>query len=506
MSYRVGRFIVHLLMCYICILLMLGYSYGSGDMGESLSAILKLRQPDLLVNDFYTSFLLSSKIHERFAFIHLLNLGNNFATTWALILHALFSMLLISGLYKISSLILTSRFFRWITIFLTLVVLNNYNLGGNELYYNYIVPSLPAKALASWSLYYFFKKNLGFSALFVLGAALFQPIVALQIISISVLSAVPIYMTDKKWNYQYSTLAAVFMVPLFVYLYILWNYHNITAIDTQTYKDIISLRMPHHFLPSYFPLNSIILYLTMVMFSFTWYYKNYKAFFFWNVVLVLGCLVYMGLLPWPTDIGFMTQWFKSTIWLEFFSVLAVIGFINNRMMVRMNMAYFFAILLIILTGLLYLRLPPLKNKPYEFGKSWMENEQVEIALAAKELTPKEALFIVPPDINNFRHVAGRSLFVDFKSIAHNKAYLSEWLARVQSVYQLNTGRNAPWGMEAVKAAKVNYAALKKTDIEVLVENHGITHMLTDAEHLLPYPIIARSTGYIIYDLLHSEED
>jgi len=500
--YKVARFWVHLLMCYISILLMLGYSYGSGDMGESLSAILKLNNPALLPNDFYTSFLLSSPVHERLVFIHLLNIGQSFPATWALILHAGSSLLLISGLYKISSLVLTSRFFRWITIFSALVVLNNYNLGGNELYYNYLVPSLPAKALAAWSLFFFFKRNLGLSVLFALGTALFQPIVALQIISISALSSIPLYLEEKKFDFKNKWAGLLMMIPLAVYLWMLWKYHNLTAIDTQTYKDIISLRMPHHFIPSYFPLKSVILYGAMVLFALYWYFRNFRILFYWNVILLMGCLVYMVLLNLPTDIGLMTQWFKSTIWLEFFAVLAIIGFINDRLMMRLNMAYFFGILLTILIALLYLRLPPLNDKPYEFGKRWMNYETVEIALAAKELTPDSALFIIPPDINNFRHVAQRSLFVDFKSIAHNKAYLAEWQTRVQAVYNLRTGNQEPWGFAAVEAAKNHYSQLYKPELEEFIRNYGITHMLTDSEHLLPYPIIVRTKHYIIYDLRH----
>lgn len=503
MTYRVSRFMLHLLMCYISIIVMLGYGFGDSDMVESLSVLLHMNNPELLTQDFYVSSLQSVPLNERIVFIYLMQLGSDFLTTWAVILHAIFGMTLIAGLYKITSLYLASRFFRWITIYITIVVLSNYNLGGNELYYNYLVPSLPSKAFAAWAIYFFLTDRIIRSSIFLILGALFQPIVAVQILVLAVVSSIPAYWKKQVSFKKTDLISLVFIIPFVLYLVALWRYHHAVPMDAQEYIDILRLRMPHHFFPSYYPLSSYIIYLILAGFAGYWYFHNGIRIFYWIIVTILGCLVYYGLLAMGFDIGLNTQWFKTTIWLEFFGVLSIMGFINERVMMRLNMAYFFAILLSTLTLFLVFRWPPLTDKEYDYGDRWLNDPEIVIAQAAKELTDPDALFIIPPQFDMFRQVAERSVFIDFKSIAHNKKYLREWTRRMEQVYKLKTGANQPAGFTALVIGTEQYYSLEKSEIDQLVRDHKITHMLTHTEHFLPYPVVVRTTKYVIYNL--SEE-
>lgn len=505
MTYRVSRFLLHLLMCYISVIVMLGYGFGDSDMVESLSILLNLNNPDLLTKDFYVTSLLSAPLNERMVFIYLLQLGSDFLTTWAVILHAVFGMTLIAGLYKISSLYLASRFFRWMTIYITLVVLSTYNLGGNELYYNYLVPSLPSKAFAAWAIYFFLTGRIVRSSIFLALGALFQPIVAVQILVLALVSSIPAFWKKQVSFKKSDLISLIFILPLILYLGALWKYHHSIPMDAHEYLDILRLRMPHHFFPSYYPISSYLLYIVLSAFALYWFYYNGIRLFYWIVVTILGCLVYYGLLVMGLDIGMSTQWFKTTIWLEFFGVLSIMGFVNERLMMRLNMAYFFAILLSTLTLFLVFRWPPLTDKAYDYGNRWLDDPEVVIALAAKELTEPDALFIIPPQFDKFRQVAARSVFIDFKSIAHNKKYLKEWTHRMEQVYKLRTGKGNPAGFEALAVGTENYYSLEKSEIDQLVLKYNISHMLTHAEHFLPYTVVARTTKYVIYNISEDTE-
>ena len=488
-------------MCYCSIVMMLGYSFGHGDMAESLSLLLKMNDPSLLSRDFYTSSMNMHLLNERFLFVRVLSFGSDSLESFTLVLHALTSMLLISGLYKICSLIIASRFLRWLAIYICLVLFNSINLGGNELYYNFWVPSLPAKAFGSWALYFYFTRRIGWSMLFITIGALFQPLVAAQLLLLQIgadlLKVVGKVQLKSPQHYiQYIT-----GIPLAIYLFLLWQYHHTDEVLTDaSYLAIIGLRMPHHFFPEHFSIYVYIIYLILTVPALIWLYRYQVSLAIWVSLILAGIAVYCLLLWWGSSIGIQTQWFKTTIWLEFMVIVALIGWINDRLAIKINMAYFFALLLILLSFLVIYKVPPFQNKPYQFGESWQEVPEKSIFEAATQMTDTSALFIIPPDMGDFRHMTTRSVFVDFKSIAHNKGYLKEWADRVEQIYGMSTQKGKPKGFQAVAYARSYYYNLTKDDILQLKEQYGITHMLTYEDHLLPFQVLARSTDYIIYDL------
>jgi hypothetical protein len=481
--------------------LMLGYSFGHGDMAESLSLLLKLNEPGLLTNDFYTGSMVMHWLHERYLFVHLLSIGGDHIEMWALFLHLVFSLILLSGLYKICSLLIASRFLRWLAIYICIVLFNNINLGGNELYYNFWVPSLPAKALGAWGLYFYFTRRIAWSMLFISLGALFQPLVAAQLFLLQVGTDIIQILLRLKPKSPQNHIQYFASIPLLLYLFFIWQYHqaNDTLSDT-TYIAIIGLRMPHHFMPLQFSLYAYTAYSVLLIPALFWLYRYKISMALWMTLILFGIAVYSLLLWWGSSIGIQTQWFKTTIWLEFIVIAALVGWVNDRLAIKINMAYFFALLLTLLSLLVIYKVPPFQNKPYQFGESWKEIPEKSIFEAVIQTTDSTALFIIPPEMGDFRHMTQRSVFVDFKSIAHNKSYLKEWAKRVELIYGMSIEKGKPKGFEAIEYAQGHFKGLTKEDILKLKAQYGITHILTYEDHLLPFQVLARSTDHIIYEV------
>lgn len=493
-------------MFYISVLLMLGYSFGSGDMIESLSLIVNKEYPDLLSSDFYINAMSGQVFNERTLFVLILGLFPKHLEIWSILFHAISSMALFAGLYKIGSVFLPSRFFRWLSLYILIVLLNQVNLGGNELYYNFIVPSLPAKAAGAWSLYYFIKAKYSRSALFLLIAVIFQPLVAAQLFLLHlVVVGVKVISGQLDWKKQHNW-AMLFILPMVIYLFLLAQYHDSVDLSTDEYFGIVRLRMAHHFFPAHFGLYNYIIYGLLLIVSLYYFYKNHRGLFWWILTIIDGCLIYIILLQAGIELSLMTQWFKSTIWLEYLGVLSIVAIINERLMMRINMAYFFTGLLLMLIFILYMKWPPLDNKSYEFGDTWMDTYEVEIAKAARDLTSPDALFLIPPTNSTFRHVARRSVWVDFKSISHNKAYLKEWANRIKIVYGLDPLSGRHVGFKCIPVAAHFFFNLDAHQLMALKKEFGITHILTHIDHILPFKPTARTKQYIIYELKSAQED
>ncbi|MDW8134229.1 MAG: hypothetical protein RMJ66_04100 [Bacteroidia bacterium] len=81
---------------------------------------------------------------------------------WAFMpLHAVFSLLLLNGLWRIAYVILGDEGWAWIGLWLVLPILYHHHWGSNELYYPVLNPSSLAKAVGSWVWVGLLEKRIG---------------------------------------------------------------------------------------------------------------------------------------------------------------------------------------------------------------------------------------------------------------------------------------------------------------------------------------------------------
>lgn len=84
----------------------------------------------------------------------------------------------------------------------------------------------------------------------------------------------------------------------------------------------------------------------------------------------------------------------------------------------------------------------------------LDGEKVEIARWAREKTQDGAIWITPPDFENFRLIAERPVVVDFTSIPFNEEAMREWRRRMEDLYGPISGQ----GFAALQVMRNNYGA------------------------------------------------
>ncbi len=494
-------FLLHLVLFYLMVLLLNGYGYGGGDMTETLSLVLHQFNPDVLASDLYVSTMASNPIHERLPFVYLLSFGGAQPVYWAFFLHACCSLLLFAGMYRIAAEFIPSEVFRWGVVIVVTVGLQGIHLGGNDLYDLQFTPSFPAKALAVWAIYYFIRRRLSVSVLLLMIAVLFQPLIAAQLILLFGLSLfVQLILGQVHWKPGF-LVAGILTLPIVLYILLLMNYHQSDPIDTDVYFQIIHLRMDHHFFPDSFGLFNYIIYAILLGSSLIYFRYMNKRIFILLLAITGVSLLYAAGIHFNIKTALLTQWFKTTIWLEFLGTIAIASWLQRIFTFRIHIGFLFSILILILGIIAWAGWPPLDGKSYDFGSSWRDYEVVEIAEMAKEKTGKEALFLIPPNTTRFRHVAERSVYVDFKSISHNTPYLLAWSERVKKVYGLDAfDGNPEGGFERIPEASEHYRQLSESELRSLHTIEGVTHMLTARSHALNFPIVAETDQFRIYRL------
>jgi hypothetical protein len=132
-------------------------------------------------------------------------------------------------------------------------------------------------------------------------------------------------------------------------------------------------------------------------------------------------------------------------------------------------------------------------------------DYVAIAEYAKDSTPIDAIFLVPPDESDFRLRAERAIVVNFKAVPQLGSELAEWAQRLRDILGVtNLQKQLPHGFDKIgPAMRVIYkerpgdalfAAARKYDARYVIATH----------HLEPQydPQLIRTAGekYFLYDL------
>src|SRR5690606_21074202 len=86
-------------------------------------------------------------------------------------------------------------------------------------------------------------------------------------------------------------------------------------------NEILQFRLSHHFIPSTFPLISWIVTGILSIIAITTFKGNLRRF---GLIIVAGCILYFVLYE---NLGWVkvtySQWYKTTIWLEYLGIVAL---------------------------------------------------------------------------------------------------------------------------------------------------------------------------------------
>lgn len=500
------------ILLYLCLLIFHGYTFGYEDQIEIVPVLYQMDHPEVYQNDFFIQEVLKKPVHERWFFIHFIHFFHLFKPGIFLLLHALLSCVLILGLEKIASSFIHRPFIRWLSILSILLILYNINLGGNELYYNSLIPSLAAKALAIWGIYHVWKRKWKWAAPLLICTTFIQPLVGIQVILLSFLSLIPYSKKDLIPEIK------EFLVPLLVilafiipWLYLLFVQHAKGDISNDLVFEILEFRLSHHFFPAWFSLKGYLV-LPILGFAGIWAFGKQAPFLARFIGwIILGCIVYtIGIYAFEIPLFLDTQWFKSTIWLKAFGTLALFQFIEKQITDKgqaklpilkflnwptlswiVPMGTLFAVFLVKLSPL-----PIIKDRPYDLPWLNVLTPEQEICKIAGDVSAPTAIFVVPPDFTMFKWFSKRNSYVDFKAMIHHKDVMTEWYARVQFVYQIDLTSK----LEQPDLIASANAFLGQLDSQTIAawKSKGIDYLITDRETKLQLEEVAANEQYVIY--------
>lgn len=482
-------------LCYSIVLAASGYKFGADDMTEGLSYAKWLSDPTLFSKDLYIQSLAANPLNERTFFSWILTIGNAFLPQWAIILHAFFAMIMLSGLYQISTLFMESNLMRWVSVLAVAIFGPMVSIGGNELYAPYLVPSLLAKGIGCWSVYFMLKKKWQTAFILLIPITLIQPIVGAQLLLLSCAGWMMNPSPNRKWTHL------LWLIVPAAWLIYLYNY--IGGGDTHTihkaitFREFIHFRMPHHFLWQFAGTKDIIICFLLYVAGLWAAWRFHKQYFWFVGLITLGLIFYLTGISLNVDLTLKTQWLKTTIWLEAISIFIVTSCIQQKFVPKIPVYYALIPIFISLLVGISLNLPGLKNKEYLFGDRWENNPATDIALKARQICPADALIAVPIDDSRFRFASERSVYVDFKSVAHHEAYHQEWYLRMQTLYGVDKRFDA--GFNMLKKGMDTYLSYQTNDVKSF-KNKGLNYWLTYNTQKLELPVIAQNEMYILYEI------
>jgi len=500
------RTFLFLIFTYILIFVFKGFEYASNDVVDVMSYARYLQDNSLFKHDFYIGNIILSMPNERIFFSSFLSFIGDGLKWIPFVLHMIFTLFFLFGLYKISNLFIKSESLKWLLILVLLGPLYKYNLGGNELFYNMFISSYIAKVFGVWSVFFFLKLKKWKSFLLLIISTLLHPTVGSQLFIVFFLFEV--YELVKKGKFELKKELPIFVYLLIAgtYIFLLLNSINRVGVDNQKYFEIFEFRNAHHFFPQYFPVKSYIVEISLYLLGlYSMYRLGFNKLLVFSFIIILGTFVYVfGVLVLEIPFILSTQWFKSTIWLELFSLIAIMALFETIIIKYLssfveNIAFYGIVVLVILFSVLAIvRIDYFKQKPYRIAYGVDLSAEEDIAIKVKSLTKKDDIFIYPIEFTGFKYYSERSAFVDFKSVVHRRDALGEWYKRIKGIYKIDiTSRQS--GDNIFEIAKRNFIKFDEGDIDRF-KKLGIEYLVQYSDVNLALPIVIENSEYKVYKL------
>ncbi len=481
---------------YATVIIYQGYQYGQSDQTQILPVLYEQDYPGTYPKDHYVHTYLDSKVNERTIFHAMLRHMGYASPAMVFFWHALASIALLLAWIRIAGLYIRNKALQWICLGLVLTIGFHTATGSNEIYYNQFVPSLPAKAFASWAIYYWLKQKYWYWSILLLPAVLLQPLVGLQVFMITI-AALGIDWLRKKETKQLPMLPIALYLIISIPWIVLLAKNNGGQTDPGKFMDIIHFRLWHHFFGFNFRTIDIILTLIFTIVCLT-FYKGKLRWMFGTILF--GILVYeIGVEYIRSPLILYTQWWKTSIWIEAFAFIAVFSFFEEKLKLENKFARFsFVFPLLLLAALAIYRLSGIFSVMPEYSAplSYKSGDGVDISQKAKVLTPDTALFVIPHELTAFRWYSHRSNYVDWKAMLHNETFLFDWYSRIGRVY----GYDIPLQVAGNTMSEVANLQNEPPGSETIAlwRSLGITHFISKMKPVDGFQPLGSNLTYRIY--------
>lgn len=130
---------------------------------------------------------------------------------------------------------------------------------------------------------------------------------------------------------------------------------------------------------------------------------------------------------------------------------------------------------------------------------------MELCRWAQRNTPRDAVFLVPPDEQSFRLHARRAIVVNFKNVPQLSGELGEWRDRLETVLDVDDLRSLPRPFHrTLDAIRGRYGQLSSGHLADVALRYGARYVVTVRPLHIPgagTPVFSNSEGtYFLYDL------
>lgn len=436
-------------------ILLFGYRFNTGDLSEHLPQVYRMIDPDLYRGDFFMTQY-DQTFTVRFYWIHLvyglsLWLETSYACFVLYVVSVWFTILAWIHLARIMS---TTPTGTWLSPVLLFFVFRSFTLGGNQLLENQFASSIPAEAIASWGVLYWFRdRKYAATVLWGLSCSM-QVLVGLQWMMLFAgveLISIKSRKELRQWLIFlmiFAVVSAPILIPVF------YTTSGSPSSLNEFYILLYYNRAPWHYIPHLFPPVEFLKFgFLLIAAAGIAYFKQPSEKpdrLKWLAVLILaGCLIYTALIEF-TDQWWMgkLQWFKTTCWLSAIASL-VIGnaageWFHSRIPIpSRSILYSLGILIplagfIIITQSAYIPIQPIQGR-YQIG-NYLKNDLQRMHEWILNNTPADAMFLTGPENESFSCEARRPTPVNYKALIHQAAYFMEWKTRISQYYQIDFGQ------------------------------------------------------------------
>ena len=486
------------LLLYATVLVYQGYQYGQGDQSQILPCLYAQDHPGAYAADHYVSTYLLGKVNERSVFHFIFRyLGYN--QPWLVwIWHVILGTSLMLAWIRIAGLGIRLKAYQYLAAASIFIIGYHTSTGSNELYYNMVIPSLAAKALGSWAIYYWLKEKYLWWISLVTIAGFLQPLVGLQLFMLTLLAMAFHLLLEKKIKELPWKLILPYLILTLPWLYFLAKYNG-GSTSPDLFMDIMEFRLSHHFFPSYFGWFHLIVFGLFAIITIRFYTRRLKWFM---LAIVIGCIAYtIGVENYRSPLALYTQWWKTTIWLEAFLFIAVMVNIEKfapspKLIAKYSIVVPILLLLLIST---YRLSGWFGEKPeYMFPWSSVKSDAVDVSEQAATLTPENSVFIIPIDFTAFRWYSKRSLYVDYKALFHQEQFLFDWYKRIENIYAYGLKeKKGGFDIHVFSTALLEEPTLISTDYW---RSLGITHIISTSADIKTLKLVYSNPTYTIYSL------
>jgi hypothetical protein len=496
------------------------YSWGSGDQDEFVPYLLHLLDDRLLSEDWFVGTQ-TSQIGVRTFFVWFLRalcavlpphlaVAALFVASWVAIAIGIDRLVRVVGGGSLASAA---------AIIVALCLTPKWTLGGNDLVYTMLVPEMVAWAWALPALLCFFRRRYAIAGVLLGVASWFQPLVGVLLAGMLALSVILEKQNRNGWRHAIalSSVAAVLALPILIPIG-LQSLAGDAAADTSPSILFIltQFRAPHHYLPSSFSPGSWarvgLLVGVAVALAFLRGRRSQTppqpA-----PVIILSVIASMCLASWfmteviPVEIVVKLQVFKLTVIGKLLLIILIATYaeslIYSRTRVRDSRGQWIvagastAIFMASIVGAIW---PGTADVLY--ARLWSEHTESGLYAWARDSTPSNALFAVPPSNSSLRSRGQRAIVVNYAAVPFAADDMIEWYGRLRTVApvpQPGTGHRLRLQLDS------SYHAQTWSHWSQVADTYGVDYLVhrSSTTNDVPYEVSYRDKEWVVYRLIRS---